>query len=77
MAAELITLLNAIRQHIDEHGYPPSQREIARYANRLSPNTGHTLVRRLEAAGLIDIKPAMPRTLRITATGMAALTETV
>lgn len=77
MTAELIPLLNAIRQHIDDHGYPPSQREIARYANRVSPNTGHMLVQRLAAAGLIDIQPAKPRTLRITATGMAALTETV
>lgn len=77
MATELIPLLNAIRQHINDHGYPPSQREIAGYANRVSANTGHLLVQRLAAAGLIDVQPAKPRTLRITATGMAALTETV
>lgn len=77
MAAELLPLLQAIQDHIATHGYPPTQREIAGYANRLSPNTGHALVQRLHAAGLIDIQPARARTLRITAAGMAALTETV
>lgn len=77
MTVELIPLLSAIHDHIGIHGYPPSQREVAALAERVSPNTGNLLVRRLAAAGLIEIEPAKPRTLRITATGMAALTETV
>ena len=75
MADNLLPLLDAIRSHIERHGYPPSQREIAGYAHRASPNTGHNMLRKLVAAGLVEVQPAMPRTLRITSAGMAALTE--
>lgn len=74
-ADELIAL-RTIRDSLNERGYPPSQREIARACGWASPSGANNLIRLMEAHGLIQVAPGIPRGLRITADGIHMVTGT-
>lgn len=51
--------------HIDEHGYPPTMRQLASACGLSSSASGMRIVDRLQAQGLIERVPNQPRTIRI------------
>lgn len=55
-----------IRNYIDANGYPPSRREITEHMGKISYSEGQRVVRRLQAKGLIEVAPGVPRGMRIT-----------
>ena len=67
--------LRAIQDSLDNRGFPPTKREISTALGWASSSQGHRVLEQLEAAGLITYQPHIPRSSRITATGMKALTE--
>ena len=54
-----------ICSYTDQHGYPPSVREIGTAVNLASPSTVHMHLKVLEQFGLIDRYPKKPRTMKI------------
>lgn len=54
----------AIRQHMNERGYPPSIRELAQVFD-VSKTTIHNDLRRLEAEGVIERQPGRNRAIRV------------
>jgi len=58
-------ILQFIRQHVREHGYPPSVREIGRAVELRSSSTVHAHLARLEAKGYIRHDPAKPRAIEV------------
>ena len=54
-----------ICSYTDQHGYPPSVREIGTAVNLASPSTVHMHLKVLEQFGLIDRDPKKPRTMKI------------
>jgi repressor LexA len=53
-------------QYVDEHGYPPTVREIGEKVGLASPSTVHAHLANLERAGLIKRDPTTPRALELT-----------
>jgi len=53
-------------QYVDEHGYPPTVREIGEKVGLASPSTVHAHLANLERAGLIKRDPTKPRALELT-----------
>lgn len=68
--------LKLIRDSLSERGYPPSQREIAKACGWASPSQGHNLTKLLQARGLLDVTPGIPRGLRVTDEGLEYITNT-
>jgi repressor LexA len=58
-------ILEFVNAHVDEHGYPPTVREIGQAVGLTSPSTVHAHLARLEAAGLIRRDPTKPRALEV------------
>ncbi len=58
-------ILEFIRQHVREHGYPPSVREIGQAVSLRSSSTVHGHLARLEAKGYIRHDPSKPRTIEL------------
>ena len=58
-------ILEFVNSHVDEHGYPPTVREIGQAVGLTSPSTVHAHLARLEAAGLIRRDPTKPRALEV------------
>lgn len=54
-----------ICSYTDQHGYPPSVREIGTAVNLASPSTVHMHLKVLEQFRLIDRDPKKPRTMKI------------
>jgi repressor LexA len=52
--------------YVDEHGYPPTVREIGQHVGLASPSTVHAHLANLERAGLIKRDPTKPRALELT-----------
>ena len=50
----------------DEHGYPPTVREIGEAVGLASPSTVHAHLANLERAGLLRRDPTKPRALELT-----------
>jgi repressor LexA len=50
---------------VDEHGYPPTVREIGEAVGLASPSTVHAHLANLERAGLIKRDPTKPRALEL------------
>ena len=51
--------------YTDEHGYPPSVREIGSAVGLASPSTVHMHLKVLEEMGLISRDPKKPRTIEV------------
>lgn len=55
-----------VRSYIDQHGYPPSYREIMEAVPGVTAtSTVSRILYRLKTKGAIDFKPGYPRTLRL------------
>ena len=54
-------------QYVDEHGYPPTVREIGEAVGLASPSTVHAHLANLERAGLLRRDPTKPRALELLA----------
>jgi len=52
-------------QYVDEHGYPPTVREIGDAVGLASPSTVHAHLANLERAGLLRRDPTKPRALEL------------
>jgi SOS-response transcriptional repressor LexA len=51
--------------YVDEHGYPPTVREIGDAVGLASPSTVHAHLANLERVGLIRRDPTKPRALEV------------
>ena len=51
--------------YTDEHGYPPTVREIGQAVGLTSPSTVHAHLARLESSGLIRRDKTKPRALEV------------
>jgi repressor LexA len=56
-----------IVRYADQHGYPPTVREIGEAVGLASPSTVHAHLANLERAGMLRRDPTKPRALEITA----------
>jgi repressor LexA len=54
-----------LTHYVDEHGYPPTVREIGEAVGLASPSTVHAHLANLERAGLIKRDPTKPRALEL------------
>ncbi len=53
--------------YVEEHGYPPTVREIGQAVGLASPSTVHAHLANLERAGLLKRDPTKPRALELIA----------
>jgi repressor LexA len=56
---------NFLTEYVDEHGYPPTVREIGEAVGLASPSTVHAHLANLERVGLIKRDPTKPRALEL------------
>jgi len=54
-----------LAEYVDEHGYPPTVREIGEAVGLASPSTVHAHLANLERAGLIRRDPTKPRAIEL------------
>jgi repressor LexA len=59
-------ILDYLRGFVDEHGYPPTVREIGEAVGLRSPSTVHAHLAQLERAGLLRRDPTKPRAIELT-----------
>jgi repressor LexA len=62
-------------QYVDDHGYPPTVREIGDAVGLASPSTVHAHLANLERAGLIRRDPTKPRALELVGHRRAQVVE--
>lgn len=60
------SILRYIDQHVTEHGYPPTFREVGRHFGIRSPNAVNGHLRALEVKGAIARAPGKSRAITIT-----------
>lgn len=58
-------ILDFLRRFVDEHGYPPTVREIGDAVGLASPSTVHAHLANLERAGLLRRDPTKPRAIEL------------
>ena len=58
-------ILSFIESHCEQHGYPPTVREIGLAVGLASPSTVHAHLARLESAGCIRRDPTKPRAMLV------------
>src|SRR5262245_21924842 len=58
-------ILQLIRTHLDETGFPPTRAEISAHFGFSSPNAAEEHLRALERKGALEILPGASRGLRI------------
>ena len=56
---------NYLVEYVDQHGYPPTVREIGERVGLASPSTVHAHLANLERAGLLKRDPTKPRALEL------------
>jgi repressor LexA len=56
---------NFLVEYVDQHGYPPTVREIGERVGLASPSTVHAHLANLERAGLLKRDPTKPRALEL------------
>jgi repressor LexA len=56
---------NYLIEYVDQHGYPPTVREIGEQVGLASPSTVHAHLANLERAGLLRRDPTKPRALEL------------
>lgn len=71
-----LDVLRFIETTIRERGYPPSRREISDHSGWTSASTAQRAMESLRDEGLVEFEPGIPRGIRITRSGMVALTDT-
>jgi repressor LexA len=54
-----------LAEYVDEHGYPPTVREIGEAVGLASPSTVHAHLANLERAGLLRRDPTKPRAIEL------------
>jgi repressor LexA len=54
-----------LAEYVDQHGYPPTVREIGDAVGLASPSTVHAHLANLERAGLLKRDPTKPRALEL------------
>ena len=59
-------------QYVDDHGYPPTVREIGDAVGLASPSTVHAHLANLERAGLLSRDPTKPRAIELVGRRAAA-----
>jgi repressor LexA len=59
-------ILDYLRGFVDEHGYPPTVREIGEAVGLRSPSTVHAHLAQLERAGQLRRDPTKPRAIELT-----------
>ena len=59
-------ILDYLRAFVDDHGYPPTVREIGEAVGLRSPSTVHAHLAQLERAGLLRRDPTKPRAIELT-----------
>lgn len=69
------TILEMIHGHVDEHGYPPSVREIGMAVGLKSTSSVHSQLERLEALGYLRRDPTKPRALELGRDPVTALEQ--
>jgi repressor LexA len=58
-------ILQFLIQYVDDHGYPPTVREIGDAVGLASPSTVHAHLANLERVGLLRRDPTKPRALEL------------
>ena len=66
-------ILDLIKSHIEETGFPPTRAEIARTFGFRSPNAAEEHLRALARKGAIEITPGASRGIRVPGTEFAGL----
>jgi repressor LexA len=59
-------ILEYLHEYVDEHGYPPTVREIGGAVGLRSPSTVHAHLAQLERAGALRRDPTKPRAIELT-----------
>ena len=65
-----------LAEYVDEHGYPPTVREIGDAVGLASPSTVHAHLANLERAGLLRRDPTKPRAIELVGRRRAELSPT-
>jgi repressor LexA len=70
LEAEMLTgrqqeIWDFLVDYVDEHGYPPTVREIGEAVGLASPSTVHAHLANLERAGLLKRDPTKPRAVEL------------
>ena len=58
-------IFDFLASYVDEHGYPPTVREIGEAVGLASPSTVHAHLANLERAGLLKRDPTKPRAIEL------------
>jgi len=58
-------ILDYVRRFVEEHGYPPTVREIGEAVGLRSPSTVHAHLAQLERAGVLRRDPTKPRAIEL------------
>jgi repressor LexA len=59
-------ILEFLHEYVEQHGYPPTVREIGEAVGLRSPSTVHAHLAHLERAGLLRRDPTKPRAIELT-----------
>ena len=65
-----------LADYVDDHGYPPTVREIGEAVGLASPSTVHAHLANLERAGLLRRDPTKPRAIELVGRTRTATTGT-
>ena len=68
-----MAVLNYIHKQVEDHGYPPTVREICSAVGLSSTSTVHGHISRLIEQGFLQKDPSKPRALEITSKGLDIL----
>ena len=68
-----MAVLNYIHKQVEDHGYPPTVREICSAVGLSSSSTVHGQISRLIEQGFLQKDPSKPRALEITSKGLDIL----
>jgi repressor LexA len=58
-------ILEFLHEYVDDHGYPPTVREIGEAVGLRSPSTVHAHLAQLERAGALKRDPTKPRAIEL------------
>lgn len=65
LTAQQQRTLSFIEQHLSDHGYPPTVREICDYLNVASSSTAHSHLSALVRKGYLRRDPRKPRAMQV------------